>query len=84
MAVHAPRVKPSVAGPIPAPPSSVPWGWTDRPQEVPIMRRVRPESPSQQKAAEAARRAEVIAAADTLLASIDELLAEPTPALVHR
>ena len=48
------------------------------------MRRVRPESPSQQKAAEAARRAEVIAAADTLLASIDELLAEPTPALVHR
>lgn len=52
------------------------------------MRRVRPESPSQQKAAEAAHRGEVIAATDTLLAAIDELLATPTsepiPAPVHR
>ena len=48
------------------------------------MRRAHPETPSQRKAAEAARRAELIADADKLLASIDELLAEPVPELVHR
>ncbi|MDA8313976.1 MAG: hypothetical protein M0010_02185 [Actinomycetota bacterium] len=48
------------------------------------MRRAHPETPSQRKAAEAARRAEVIAAADKLLATMDELLSEPVPELVHR
>ena len=48
------------------------------------MCRVRLETPSQRKAAEAARRVEVLAAADTLLASMTELLAEPVPGSVHR
>ena len=50
------------------------------PEEVPIMRRVLPESPSQQKAREAVQRKAVLDAADTLLAAIDELLAERVPA----
>ncbi|MDA8316476.1 MAG: hypothetical protein M0010_15095 [Actinomycetota bacterium] len=48
------------------------------------MRRVRLETPSQRKAAEAAHRVEVLAAADTLLASMTELLAEPVPDPLHR
>jgi hypothetical protein len=48
------------------------------------MCRVRLETPSQRKAAEAAHRVEVLAAADTLLAAMDELLAEPIHAPAHR
>ncbi len=43
------------------------------------MRSVLPEAPSQSKAADTAQRRAVLAIADTLLAAIDELLAEPVP-----